>query len=271
MIDSLRISVTQKCNLKCPYCHKEGQLFSEKELGLEEIGEMMKSARESGIKKIKITGGEPLLREDIVEIVKIIKNNGFEDISLVTNGILLEKYAKGLNEAGLNRVNIGCDSLTSPYLKNKNNIIRGLKAAKNAGLHPIKINMVVLSGINDNEIGKMIEFAKENDAILQLIELINTDKNFYSKHYFSLEKIEKEFEKKAKAVVKKEMQNRKQYDLGDVKVEVVRPFHNKFCKYCRRLRVTSDGKIKTCLLRNDNLIDFTNKESFLEAIKIKEA
>jgi len=85
------------------------------------------------------------------------------------------------------------------------------------------------------------------------------------------EKIEKEFEKKAKAVVKKEMQNRKQYDLGDVKVEVVRPFHNKFCKYCRRLRVTSDGKIKTCLLRNDNLIDFTNKESFLEAIKIKEA
>ena len=230
----------------------------------------MKSAKQAGIKKIKITGGEPLLRKDIVEIVKTIKKNNFEDISMVTNGILLEKYARDLKLAGLDRINIGCDSLNVDFPKNKNNIMNGLIAAKKAGLYPIKLNMVVLKDINNNEINKMIEFARENNAILQLIELINTNKEFYSKHYFSLENIEKELEKKAVSVIQRKMHNRRQYDLGDVKVEAVRPFQNKFCKHCSRLRITSDGKIKPCLLRNDDLIDFTNNESLVKAIKLKE-
>lgn len=269
MIDSLRISVTQNCNLNCPYCHKEGEISSEKELSLDEIMKIIKSAKGVGIKKIKITGGEPLLRDDIIDIIEIIKNNHFENISLVTNGLLLKNYAKQLKEAGLDRINIGCDSLNSNYLKNKDNIIDGLKAAKEAGLYPIKINMVVLKDINDSEIDNMIEFARENDTILQLIELINTDNGFYDRYYFSLDNTEKQLEKRASLIIKRKMQNRKQYDLGDVIVEVVRPFHNKFCENCRRLRITSDGKIKLCLLRNDNLIDFEGKDSFLRAIQLK--
>lgn len=270
MIDSIRISVTQKCNLSCPYCHREGELSSEKELSLEEIERMMESAKKVNIKKVKITGGEPLLRNDIIEIVKIIKRYDFEDISLVTNGLLLEKYARQLKEAGLDRINIGCDSLNSNFLKNKNNILDGLKAAKEAGLHPIKINMVVLKGINDNEIGNMIQFARENNVILQLIELINTNDEFYKKYFYDLEKVEKNLERKAGRIIKREMQNRKQYDLGDILIEIVRPFHNKFCEHCKRLRITSDGKIKTCLFRNDNLVDFKDEYSLLKAIEIKE-
>lgn len=270
MIDNLRISVTYKCNLNCSYCHKEGQLKAKKELSLDRIEKIMEAAKEIGIKKIKITGGEPLLRKDIIDIIRIIKKNNFEDISLVTNGLLLKQYAKQLKESGLDRLNIGCDSLNLAFLKNKNNIIGSLKAAKEVGLTPIKINMVVLKGINDNEIHKMIEFARENGAILQLIELIKINDDFYNKHYFSLEKIEEQLKKKAVLIIKRKMQNRKQYDLGDVLVEVIRPFHNKFCENCNRIRITSDGKIKPCLLRNDNLIDFKNKNSLLKAIKIKQ-
>ena len=110
--------------------------------------------------------------------------------------------------------------------------------------------MVVLKGINENEIGEMIEFAREENAILQLIELINTNDEFYNKHYFSLEGIEKQLKEKAISAISREMHNRKQYDLGGVLVEAVRPFHNQFCENCTRLRVTSDGKLKPCLMRN---------------------
>ena len=269
-INSLRLSVTQRCNLSCPYCHREGELNPAKEISLEKIEEIIKNAKSIGIKKIKVTGGEPLVREDIADVVRIIKKYNFEEISLVTNGFLLDKYAFELKEAGLNRVNIGCDSLSSNILlKNAENIKSGLRAAKEAGLTPIKLNMVVLKGINDKEIVKMIEFARENDAVLQLIELINIDDEFYKKHYFSLKEIEKELEKKAMMVIKKEMHNRRQYDLGDVMIEIVRPFTKDFCQNCTRLRITSDGRIKPCLMRNDNLIDFKDKCSLIEAIKEK--
>jgi len=269
-INSLRLSVTQRCNLSCPYCHREGELNPAKEISMEKIEEIIKNAKSIGIKKIKITGGEPLVREGITDVIRIIKKYNFEEISLVTNGFLLDKYAFELKEAGLNRVNIGCDSLSSNILlKNAENIKSGLRAAKEAGLTPIKLNMVVLKGINDKEIVKMIEFARENDAVLQLIELINIDDEFYKKHYFSLKEIEKELEKKAMMVIKKEMHNRRQYDLGDVMIEIVRPFTKDFCQNCTRLRITSDGRIKPCLMRNDNLIDFKDKCSLIEAIKEK--
>ena len=269
-INSLRLSVTQRCNLSCPYCHREGELNPAKEISMEKIEEIIKNAKSIGIKKIKITGGEPLVREGITDVIRIIKKYNFEEISLVTNGFLLDKYAFELKEAGLNRVNIGCDSLSSNILlKNAENIKSGLRAAKEAGLTPIKLNMVVLKGINDKEIVKMIEFARENDAVLQLIELINIDDEFYKKHYFSLKEIEKELEKKAMMVIKKDMHNRRQYDLGDVMIEIVRPFTKDFCQNCTRLRITSDGRIKPCLMRNDNLIDFKDKCSLIEAIKEK--
>ena len=266
-VDSLRLSITQRCNLNCLYCHKEGEQNSTGEMSLNIIEKLVITAEKLGYKKIKITGGEPLLRDDIIEIVKLIKKGNFEDISLVTNGLLLEKYAKQLSESGLNRINIGCDSLNSNFLsKNKKNIERGLKAAQDADLYPIKLNMVVLNGINDMEIEQMIEYSRDNNVILQLIELINVDNDFYKKYYFNLDPIENDFVNRAEKIIKRKSNGRKQYDLGNVLVETIRPYHKSFCKNCTKLRITSDGKLKPCLMLNDNLVDFEDQNSFIEAI-----
>lgn len=272
LIDSLRLSVTQRCNLRCPYCHREGQRVSKREMSLLKIERIMRDVREIGVKNVKITGGEPLVREDIVDIVRTIKKYGFDDVSLVTNGLLLARYAKGLKEAGLDRLNIGCDSLNSDMLlKNKRNIESGLKIAKDVGFNHVKLNMVVLKGINDEEIKDMIEFARWNRVVLQLIELIrfNVDDVFYEKHFFDLSGVEKELEEKAISITLREIHNRRQYNLGDVVVEVVRPFTGDFCTRCRRIRITADGWIKPCLRRNDNLVEFKGKYSLLEAIRRK--
>lgn len=265
MKNALRISVTQKCNLKCPYCHNEGQLKTDDEMTLEKIKKIANSAKSAGIEKIKITGGEPLLRKDIVEIIKAFK--GVKDVSVVTNGVYLAKYAFKLKKAGLHRINIGCDSLKNKLLKNKKNALKGINACKKAGFSNLKLNMVVLKGINDKEIKEMINFAKKNKVALQLIELINTNDEFYKKHYFSLYDIEKYLESKALLVTVKDMQNRKIYNLGSFVIEVVRPFSNHFCENCKRVRITSDGKIKTCLLKNDNLADFKEENFILETIE----
>jgi len=267
-VDSLRLSVTERCHLACPYCHREGSSGDNKEeMSLSKIEKIITTARGLGFKKIKLTGGEPLLREDIIEIIKIIKKNNFEDISLVTNGLLLEKYAQQLSLAGLDRINIGCDSVNTKFLsKNKENIEPGLMAAKTFNLYPIKLNMVVLKGINDGEIDSLMEFAGQNGVILQLIELINTDNDYYTKYYFDLGPREEIFARKAVKIITRKSHGRRQYYIEDTLVEVVRPVHKLFCKNCRKLRITSDGKLKPCLMLNDNLVEFKDKSSFLKAI-----
>ncbi len=129
--------------------------------------------------------------------------------------------------------------------------------------------MVVLNGINDDEIEKMICFARENQTILQLIELINVDTNFYVKHYFSLENIEKNLEKRASRIEKREMNARKQYFLDEVIVEVVKPHKKDFCLNCKKMRVTSDGRIMPCFMRKDNLFVFENENSIKKALEAR--
>ncbi|MBU1198791.1 MAG: GTP 3',8-cyclase MoaA [Nanoarchaeota archaeon] len=269
-IDHLRISVTQRCNLKCEYCHHEGELNPGKEVSEHEIKRIVKTLARFGIKKVKITGGEPLIRKDILQIVRNISSiKDIEEISMTTNGFLLEKLAAKLKIAGLTRVNIGCDSLTSVLPKNIEKVRNAIRAAKKVGLNPIKINMVVLKEINDKEIEKMISFAKENQVILQLIELINIDTDFYKKHYFPLDNIEKKFEKKASAVITRKMHARKQYFMDNIIIEVVKPYKEDFCKNCTKIRVTSDGKIKPCLMINNNLTIFKNKSSIKKALETR--
>lgn len=270
MINSLRMSVTQRCNLSCPYCHNEGQLSSKHEMSYSKIKEILSSARSVGISQLKLTGGEPLLRDDILDIVKYAKEVGFEDISMVTNGILLPRYASLLREAGLGRVNIGCDSINPSFLSGKGGVDKAIKSAQEAGLKPIKINMVVLKGITDMLIDEMILFAKTRGVVLQLVELIRVDAKFYEKHFFSLENVERELGEKAVDILTRPLHNRKQYDLGDVLVEIVRPFHDGFCENCTRLRVTANGKIKTCILENKGLVPFHGRESLLASIRLKE-
>jgi len=279
---NIRISVTQKCNLNCLYCHREGdgnKNRSDKEISVSEIKGIMRAASKLGIKKVKITGGEPLLRKDIIEIVREISlTEGIKDISLTTNGFFLNKFAHLLKSNGLNRINIGCDSLSSSILqKNIKNIEEGIKSAAYAGLNPLKINMVVLKGINDSEINNMIKISKKYNAILQLIELIPTNKIFFARFFFSLEGIENELERKANKIFTRDVNFRKQYFVDNAVVEVVRAHLNRnFCMNCRKIRITSNGFIKPCLMRNDNLvkINFASDEeimkSLLEGINMRE-
>ncbi len=275
-ITLMRLSVTQKCNLNCMYCHREGErkkneIQNRNEISASEIKRVVMVASELGIKKVKITGGEPLLRKDIVEIVKEISDvKGIVDISMTTNGFFLNKFAYQLKSNGLNRINIGCDSLSSSILqKNIKNIEKGIKIAVDAGLNPLKINMVVLKGINDSEINNMIEISKKYGAILQLIELIPTNKIFFTQFFFSLEGIEKELERKANKIFVRDVNFRKQYLVDGAVVEVVRAHLNRnFCKNCRKIRITSDGFIKPCLMRNDNLvkINFNSDEEIMKSL-----
>jgi len=273
-IKNLRISVTQRCNLDCIYCHREGEKSHGNEMSIDRIINIVESAAELGINEIKITGGEPLMRDDIVDIVEGISSvDGIGEISMTTNGTLLKNLAKPLKDAGLNRVNIGCDSLHSNGIieKNRDVILPGLISARKVGLTPIKINMVVLRGINDHEIWNMIEFAKKYKAVLQLIELIPLRRSIYNKYKFSLDTVERELHRRANKINIRNMQARRQYILDGVTVEVVRP-GREFCMSCSRLRITSDGKIKPCLMRDDNLVDTDNvnikdlKLLFMEAV-----
>lgn len=219
---------------------------------------------------MKITGGEPLLREDLCEIIAFARDLAFIDISLTTNGILLAGKAHELRSAVLSRLNIGCDSLSSSILgKNRDAILPGLIAARDAGFEDVKVNMVVLRGVNDSEIDRMIDFAREHKVILQLIELIPTSDDYYRKYYVSLAPFEERLKSVAKTSRIRELQGRRQYDLDGVTVEIVRPFHEMFCANCTKIRVTSSGMIKPCLMRGDNLVEFSGVSSLLEAISYR--
>ena len=264
---SLRITLTNRCNVNCLYCHHDGMVRSKDEMTADELYTICKIAKKIGVKKIRLSGGEPLLKEDIVEIVEKIASLDFKDISMTTNGILLEKYAQNLKDAGLDRVNVSLDTLnreTFEFITKKDYLEdakRGILKAVEVGFYPVKINMVIMKDINQNEIDEMFEFCKKHDIVLQLIELIeseNCDEDKFSADYhYNLDDIEKELADIADDVrERKFMQGRKKYYLNGGEIEIVKPVDNaKFCANCSRLRITPDGKIKPCLLRNDNLVE----------------
>lgn len=266
-IISLRITITNRCNENCIYCHHDGMVSSKDEMTSDEIYTICKIAKKLGVKKIRLSGGDPLVRKDIVEIVEKIASLDFKDISLTTNGVLLEKYAQGLKDAGLDRVNVSLDTLNRDTYKfvTKKDLLEkakeGILKAVEVGLYPVKINMVIMRDINQNEIKDMFHFCKENDIVLQLIELIESencdDDKFNADYHYPLDSIEKRLADMADDVrERKFMQGRKKYYINDGEIEIVRPVDNSsFCANCSRLRITPDGKIKPCLLRNDNLVE----------------
>jgi len=265
---NLRIALTKPCNLHCSFCHAEGEdknVENSVEMTAEEVVRIARIAVNLGVSKIKLTGGEPLLRKDIVQIVKgIAALPGLEELSMTTNGTLLEPLARELRMSGLKRVNINLPTLDGEtYCKltggRLENVLGGVKAAVEAGLNPVKLNMLVLKGVNDSHVPEMMDFARKIGAVLQLIELepVNVSSEYYGEFHKPLDEYEEMLRQKAvKIETRKHMQNRHVYHLPDLKVEVVHPIENtEFCMHCTRLRVTSDGKLKPCLMRNDNLVD----------------
>ncbi len=265
-IKHIRFSVTSKCNYKCIYCDKEGFIPKTTELTADEITKLCRILAEVlNVTRIKFTGGEPLCREDIVQIIRnVFDLQVYKDISLTTNGYYLYEKGEDLYKAGLNRINVSLNSLKPEMYKKLNRsdslkkVLKGLKKAKEVGLNPIKLNFVILKGLNDNELDDMIEFCSETGFILQLIELhkaseaIGEESGFYEKFHFDLKPIIKEFEKKAKQVIiRGNMQNRKVFIMpNDAVIETITPSHE-FCMGCTKLRVGCDGNLFGCLYRSE--------------------
>ncbi len=288
-IRSLRFSITNRCNLNCIYCHCEGEerakeistdKIAKKEISAEFIIAIARVASDYfDIRRIKFSGGEPLMRADLADIVQGMRD--IEDnISVTTNGVFLGKYARALADAGLDRVNVSLDSINEGKYdfitcsrNNLHSVIDGIHSAIDAGLTPVKLNMVLLNGINEDEVVDMMDFVREcnkrgagaggdgeggESVILQLIELMlsfGAGPHTMSKYTVDFSKLESELKTKASAIKTRRLQHRRKYFVDGVEVEVVHPIVNtEFCANCSRLRITSDGKIKPCLLRNDNLV-----------------
>jgi cyclic pyranopterin phosphate synthase len=266
-VTGLRISITDRCNLSCMYCHNEGAegctcgpVGHEMEPQL--ICGIVREAVKFGVRKVKFSGGEPLFRKDFEDILACLPR--LKEVSATTNGILLEKRAKTLKTAGLDRVNISLDSLvpekyesiTGAPSGSLQKVIKGIDSAVEAGLIPVKLNMVLLKGINDNEIDSMLDFIRpyKGKVILQLIELMDIDPGL-SKYMIDSKALEKSLAERASEVRVRHLHHRKKYIIDGVEVEFVRPMDNsEFCAHCSRLRVTADGKFKPCLLVKDNLV-----------------
>jgi cyclic pyranopterin phosphate synthase len=291
-VKSLRLSVTQRCDLACSHCHREGQSPSTKEMTPEEIERLVRIATSIGVRKVKLTGGEPLLRGDLVEIVSRIAPLVAE-VSLTTNGSHLAGMARPLREAGLGRVNVSLHTLNPDRFSKLcgvdlvAEVIGGIEESVRAGLNPVKVNMVVLKGENDGEIQSMIDFCGSVGAILQLIEYEadrdSVEGDHFTERFFSLGSVEEMLSRQSMGTSVNELHRRRRYKIrangGFVTVEVVRPMHNtEFCANCTRIRMSSDGKLKPCLLDPNGAVDVLTslrhgatdqqlKEQFLEAIR----
>ncbi|WP_370575039.1 GTP 3',8-cyclase MoaA [Methanomethylovorans sp.] len=264
-IKSLRMSITDRCNLNCIYCHNEGSIGTTGEMSVETISNIMHVAAGFGVNRLKISGGEPLLRKDLEDI--LVSLPPFKDVSMTTNGVLLRERAQSLKDAGLNRVNISLDSLNEGNYRHITKckggifgkVIDGIRAAVDVGLTPVKLNMVLLKDVNEFEVEDMLSFAREfhGDVILQLIQLM--DFGDVACYHVDVDEVERELELKAGCVQVRELHHRKKYLIDGAEIEFVRPVDNtEFCANCNRLRVTADGKLRPCLLVNDNLVDVSH-------------
>lgn len=270
-VSDLRISLTQRCNLKCVFCHMEGQPASRAELRPSEIERIVAAGAKVGIDRVKLTGGEPTLRTDLVEIVARIAPHVAE-VSMTTNGLLLEGLAAPLRAAGLARVNVSLPSLdpaTYERLTGVDGVARavaGIRAARRAGLAPIKLNVVALAGLTDDRaaVDRLIAFAQEEGAWVQLIEFENVsgrvDPRIYRVLHSELGRLKEEAAAHAFQTERNRLHGRPRYwferDGRPVTLEVVQPVENpSFCMQCHRLRVTSDGRLKGCLMTNAGLVD----------------
>lgn len=268
-VTSMRLSVTAKCNQSCFYCHHEGQEISEDEMTTAEILRVFKIASTAGIRKLKITGGEPLTRNDIVAIVQAASKT-FDEVSMTTNGVLLYSLADELAEAGMSRINVSLDTLNRATYERITGtdqireVIDGIDGALSAELTPVKINTVLLRGLNETHVPQLVHFAASRGAVLQLIELNPIGGNrgdSLQKFFHPLREVERSFAAQSIREERNELHDRKQYVIpfnGTVaRVEIVRSLGRaSFCMNCTRIRVTSDGMLKPCLMTREGTVDF---------------
>ena len=281
-IEYLRISVTQSCNLKCIYCSPDGTRKGNdcaSRLTPEEFGTIASAMARLGIRKVRITGGEPLTRPDICDIINLISEiPGIDDISMTTNGIYLAKYARSLKAAGLGRLNISLDSLREDRFRfitgcgKLEDVQKGIEIAVESGLLPLRINTVLIKGVNDDEIDDFISIARHDPVDVRFIELMpigefgeqNSDKIVYSSDIIASRP------GLAPCVDSNPNQPARYYCMDGFKGRIgfISPMSHKFCNRCNRIRLTCDGRLKPCLGDNGevSVIDvLRNNPSGLEA------
>jgi GTP 3',8-cyclase len=264
-VTDLRISVTKRCNFGCVYCHDEGlgpvvrpRSPHGEEMTPAEVERLVSVAREFGIRSVKFTGGEPLVREDLGEIVDRTVEQ-IPDVSLTTNGSMLESRAETLRDAGLKRVNVSVDSIDPEQFRSIRKgalapVLRGIREALRVGLKPVKLNMVVFRPTLAN-IPRMIEYVGSTEGLkLQLIQFM-PELVTHPEWMVDIETVRRWLEDHASRVLVREMHHRHVYQFRGAEVELVDPVYNpEFCANCHRIRVTHKGELKGCLNRNDDLV-----------------
>ena len=264
-ISYMRISVTDRCNLRCKYCMPaEGieDLGHENILSFESIERIVRASTELGITKFRLTGGEPLVRSGIVDLVEILaKIKGVEELAMTTNGIMLDKYAESLKKAGLDRVNISLDTMDSiKYAEitrggDLNRVTAGINAAIKAGLSPVKINVVAIAGFNDDEIFDFVQLTLNHPIDIRFIELMPIGHTELDSSYKFMSS--KDIKNRLPNIIHIEdysgVADNYKYPDALGKIGFISPMSNNFCGICNKIRLTSDGKLKPCLHSNQEI------------------
>ena len=264
-IDYLRISVTEACNFRCVYCAPNGYAAPQiSPLTVEEIERVTRAATALGVTKIRLTGGEPLLRRDIVEIVRAVASvEGVRDLALTTNGFLLARLADDLANAGLNRVNISLDTLRRERFAQITGVDAfdavwaGIRAAEQVKLEPVKINVVALRGINDDEFADFARLTLTHPWHVRFIELMPVGANdaardLFNRHFISADELIARLPELAQSDAPRGNGPARTYRLpgAETTIGFITPASEHFCNACNRIRVTAQGAVCACLFGN---------------------
>ena len=268
----VRLSVTDRCNLRCTYCMAEDMTFlpKSKVLSLEEMALVSKAFVDLGVEKIRLTGGEPLVRNGVVELAQELnKLDGLRELVMTTNAVLLDKFAQPLQQAGVSRINVSIDSLREDRFKaltrfgQLSDVIRGIDAAREAGFDRIKLNAVILNGVNDDEVVSLTQFAVDKGVDISFIEempLGEIDSHLRTKTALSSQSISEQL------LQNFDLQDSEHHDPAsgpsrykkivgtDSKVGFISPMSNNFCASCNRVRITAEGQLLLCL-GNEHSLD----------------
>ena len=269
-VDYVRISVTDRCDFRCVYCMAEDMTFVPRSeiLSLEEIYTIAQAFTELGVKRIRFTGGEPLVRNNVLSLFeKTGQLNGLDEMTLTSNGSQLTKYAQALHDAGIKRLNISLDSLQPTRFKqltrtgNLNTVLAGIDAAKVAGFERIKINAVILKGRNDDEVLDLVNFAKSEQLDISFIEempLGLIDEHNRKLSFCSSDEVRQQIEAHYSITTSTEVTSgpSRYYRMADSKTRIgfISPHSHNFCHLCNRVRVTAEGRLLLCL-GNEHSVD----------------
>lgn len=294
VIDYVRLSVTDRCDLRCVYCLPKG--FRDFDtphnwLTFDEIERVIRAFAELGVRRVRITGGEPLTRRDLPQLAGLLAAlPGIVDLSLSTNAVQLRKHAADLRRNGVNRINVSLDTLRAERFAaitqgQLHKVLDGLMAAKEAGFHPIKINMVVMKGVNDDEVEEMLAFCVEHGFNLRFIETMptgETGRNAYGR-YLDLQEVKQRLADRFELIPSVLPGGGPAHYLRvagtDLHVGFITPISQHFCATCNRVRLGADGTLYLCLgqdhsvalrpLLRQGISDAGLKEALVEALRLK--